>query len=46
MSPGNVEAMARGVGRFQVGDAVFGDLSVCGFLATFAEFTPVPPKTA
>ncbi|APD49403.1 NAD(P)-dependent alcohol dehydrogenase [Synechococcus sp. CS-602] len=34
---GTVEAIGKGVGRFQVGDAVFGDLSVCGF-GTFAEY--------
>ena len=34
---GTVEAVGTGVSRFQLGDAVFGDLSVCGFGA-FAEY--------
>lgn len=34
---GTVEAVGKGVSRFQVGDAVFGDLSVSGFGA-FAEY--------
>lgn len=34
---GTVEAVGEGVSRFRVGEAVFGDLSVCGFGA-FAEY--------
>ena len=38
---GQVEAVGRGVKRFQPGDEVWGDLSVCGFGA-FAEYASVP----
>ena len=34
---GRVEAVGKGISRFQVGDKVFGDLSECGFGA-FAEY--------
>ena len=38
---GRVEAVGRNVTHFQPGDAVFGDLSLCGFGA-FAEYVAVP----
>jgi NADPH:quinone reductase-like Zn-dependent oxidoreductase len=38
---GRVEAVGRNVTQFQLGDAVFGDLSECGFGA-FAEYVSVP----
>src|SRR6266704_4438532 len=38
---GRVEAVGRKVTQFQPGDAVFGDLSECGFGA-FAEYVSVP----
>jgi NADPH:quinone reductase-like Zn-dependent oxidoreductase len=38
---GTVEAVGSGVTQFQPGDAVFGDLSECGFGA-FAEYVCVP----
>jgi NADPH:quinone reductase-like Zn-dependent oxidoreductase len=38
---GRVEAVGANVTQFQPGDAVFGDLSVCG-LGAFAEYVSVP----
>jgi 2-desacetyl-2-hydroxyethyl bacteriochlorophyllide A dehydrogenase len=38
---GRVEAVGANVTQFQPGDAVFGDLSVCG-LGAFAEYVAVP----
>jgi NADPH:quinone reductase-like Zn-dependent oxidoreductase len=38
---GQVEAVGKNVTRFQPGDEVFGDLSVCG-LGAFAEYVCVP----
>jgi NADPH:quinone reductase-like Zn-dependent oxidoreductase len=38
---GTVEAVGKDVTLFQVGDAVFGDLSVCGW-GGFAEYVTVP----
>lgn len=38
---GRVEAVGRNVKQFQPGDAVFGDLSLCGFGA-FAEYVAAP----
>lgn len=38
---GHVEAVGKNVNRFQVGDAVFGDLSACGW-GGFAEYLCAP----
>ncbi len=38
---GRVEAVGRNVKQFQLGDEVFGDISVCGYGA-FAEYVSVP----
>ena len=38
---GRIEAVGRNVKQFQLGDEVFGDLSLCGFGA-FAEYVVAP----